>query len=76
MSRVGKTILFGLLVAVIGVVASFTDVAHEVEENSGLGLLFHLRGFKAPPSEVLIVSIHRESSERLRLPDNTERWSR
>jgi adenylate cyclase len=76
MSRVGKTILFGLLVAVIGVVASFTDVAHEVEENSGLGLLFHLRGFKPPPSEVLIVSIDRESSERLSLPDNTERWSR
>ena len=76
MSRVGKTILFGLLVAVIGVVVSFTDVAHEVEENSGLGLLFHLRGFKPPPSEVLIVSIDRESSERLSLPDNPDRWPR
>jgi adenylate cyclase len=76
MSRIAKTILFGLLVAVIGVVASFTDVAHEIEENSGLGLLFQARGTKPAPSEVVLISIDRESSERLNLPDNTERWPR
>ncbi|MGH7852736.1 MAG: CHASE2 domain-containing protein, partial [Candidatus Binatia bacterium] len=76
MSRVGKTILFGLLIAVIGVVASFVEFAHELEENSGLGLLFQLRGAKSAPSEVVIISIDRESSERLNLPDNPDRWPR
>ncbi len=76
MSRIGKTILFGLLIAVIGVAASFVEIAHELEENSGLGLLFQLRGVKPAPSEVVIISIDRESSERLGLPDNPDRWPR
>ena len=50
MPRLLKAAVFGLLVAAIGVVASFLDLAHELEENSGLGLLFRLRGAKpAPP---------------------------
>ena len=76
MPRLRKTILFGLLVAIIGVVATFLDFAHELEENSGLGLLFKLRGVKPAPSEVVIISIDRESSERLSLPDNPDRWQR
>ena len=76
MSRIGKTILFGLLVAVIGVVASFLDLAHDLEENTGLGLLFKLRGVKPAPPQVVIISIDRESSERLSVPDNPDRWPR
>jgi adenylate cyclase len=76
MSRIGKTILFGLLIAVIGVVASFVNVAHELEENSGLGLLFQLRGEKPAPPEVVIISIDRESSEHLKQHDNPDRWPR
>jgi adenylate cyclase len=76
MSRIRKTIFFGLLIAVIGVVASFVEVVHELEENSGLALLFKLRGAKPAPSEVVIISIDRESSERLSLPDNPDRWPR
>ena len=76
MSRIGKTILFGLLIAAIGVVASFVEVAHEIEENSGLGLLFQLRGAKPAPSEVVIISIDRESSEHLKQHDNPDRWPR
>jgi adenylate cyclase len=76
MPRLRKTILFGLLLAIAGVVVSFLDFAHELEENSGLGLLFKLRGVKAAPPEVAIISIDRESSERLRVPDNPDRWQR
>lgn len=76
MPRISKTILFGLLVAVVGIVASSVEIIHELEENSGLSLLFHLRDVKSAPSEVSIISIDRESSERLGLPDNPERWSR
>jgi adenylate cyclase len=76
MSRLGKTIPFALLVAAIGVIASFLDFAHELEENSGLGLLFKLRGAKPAPPEVVIISIDRESSEHLGIPENPDRWSR
>jgi adenylate cyclase len=76
MSRISKTLFFGLLIAFIGVAASFVEVVHELEENSGLGLLFKLRGAKPAPSEVVIISVDRESSERLNLPDNPDRWPR
>src|ERR671918_592916 len=76
MSRIKKTILFGLLIAAIGVVISFLDFAHELEENSGLGLLFRLRGAKPAPPEVVIISIDRESSDHLGVHENPDRWSR
>ena len=76
MPRLLKAAVFGLLVAAIGVVASFLDLAHELEENSGLGLLFRLRGAKPAPPEVVIISIDRESSEHLGVHENPDRWSR
>jgi adenylate cyclase len=76
MSWLGRTILFALLVAAVGVIASFLDFAHEVEENSGLGLLFRLRGVKPAPTEVVIISIDRESSEHLGVHENPDRWPR
>ena len=76
MSRFKKSLFLGLLIALIGVAASFFDTIHELEEDVGLGLLFRLRGATPPPAEVVIVSIDRESSERLGLPDNPDRWPR
>jgi adenylate cyclase len=76
MSRFRKSILFGLLIATVGVIASFLDLVHDLEQNTALDLLFKLRGVKTAPSEVVIISIDRESSERLSLPDNPERWPR
>lgn len=76
MSRFRKSICFGLLLAIVGMVASFLDLAHDLEEDIGLGLLFKLRGVKPAPPQVLIVSIDRESSERLSVSDNPDRWPR
>jgi adenylate cyclase len=66
----------------VGVLASFFDFVHDAEENSGLGLLFHLRGVKPASPDVVIVSIDRESSEHLPQSenpdrsDNPDRWNR
>ena len=76
MSRIATIIALGLLVALVGIVGGSLDIAHEIEDNAGLGLLFNLRGVKTPPPEVVIVSIDRESSERLKIPDNPDRWPR
>jgi adenylate cyclase len=74
--RFYKAIPLGLLVAITGLVTSFFYFSHELEENAGLGLLFKLRGIKAAPPEAVIVSIDRESSEHLNVPDNPDKWPR
>ena len=76
MSRVLKATLFGCVVGLIGVLLNFFHLIHEIEEDAGLALLFKLRGVKQTPPQVVVVSIDRESSEALRLPNNPDRWPR
>jgi adenylate cyclase len=74
--RLYKAIPLGLLVALAGLVTSFFYFSHEFEENTGLGLLFKLRGIKRAPPEAVVVSIDRESAEHLNIPDNPDKWPR
>ena len=76
MSPLSKTGLFGFLIGMIGVAVSFFPFAHTVEENADLELLFKLRGARKAPSDVVVVSIDRESSEHLNVSDNPDRWPR
>jgi adenylate cyclase len=76
MSRLLKAVLLGFFIGLFGVVISFFHLAHDLEENVGLGLLFKLRGARTAPSEVVVVSIDRESSENLNLSSNPDRWPR
>src|SRR5262245_10753322 len=75
-SRVYKAIPLGLLVAITGLVVSFFYFSHELEEDAGLGLLFKLRGIRAAPPDAIVISIDRESSEQLNIPDNPDKWPR
>ena len=75
-SRLTKAIILGLLVGIVGVIAGLLPFGHSLEENMGLGVLFKLRGEKPKPSDVFIVSIDKESSEKLNLPDNPDKWPR
>jgi adenylate cyclase len=74
--RLFKATLLGFLIGIVGLIISFFHFSHEVEENSGLGLLFKLRGARQAPSDVVVVSIDRESSESLHLADNPDKWPR
>jgi adenylate cyclase len=75
-SRFIKAILLGLLVGIAGAIVSLFPSWHSLDEDFGLGFLFKLRGEKPKPSDVFIVSIDKESSERLNLPDNPDKWPR
>ena len=75
-SRLTKAIILGLLIGIVGVIVSLLPFGHSLDENMGLGLLFKLRGEKPKPSDVFIVSIDKESSEKLNLPDNPDKWPR
>src|SRR5690349_15772441 len=76
MSHFKKTALFSVVLGLLGLGLSFFPTIHDLEEDWGLGLLFKLRGAVKPPAEVLVVSMDRESSERLNLSPNPDRWPR
>jgi serine phosphatase RsbU (regulator of sigma subunit)/CHASE2 domain-containing sensor protein len=76
MSRLFKAIILGFLIGIVGVLISPFRFVLDIEENAGLGLLFKLRGIRPAPSDVVVVSIDKESSENLNLPNNPDKWPR
>ena len=72
--RLVKAILFGLAIGFFGLLASFSQTISRLDEDSGLGLLFKLRGQRKAPADVVVVSIDKESSDELGLPNNPDKW--
>jgi adenylate cyclase len=75
-SRGAKGALLGIAVGILGSVASSTSFGLKLEEDLGLETLFRLRGHRTPPPEVVVVSIDKESSDRLDLSGKEKRWPR
>ncbi|HEY6001162.1 MAG TPA: adenylate/guanylate cyclase domain-containing protein [bacterium] len=75
-ARAWKAAALGLAVGIAGVAASPLRPVLDLEEDTGLGILFKLRGARRPPAEAVVISIDRESSEQLGLPDNPDKWPR
>ncbi|MGD9082827.1 MAG: adenylate/guanylate cyclase domain-containing protein [Desulfobacterales bacterium] len=76
MSRLSKAIIICLLFGILGVLASVVPTGLDLEENLGLNLLFRLRGVREPPSDVIIVSLDKVSTDNLHLPTEPEKWPR
>jgi adenylate cyclase len=76
MSRVLKAIPLGLILGLLGLLLSFIQFFHDLEEDTGLALLFKLRGAKPAPSDAVVVSIDKESADQLNIPENPDKWSR
>jgi adenylate cyclase len=76
LSRIAKGALLGVVAGIAGSIASLTPFGLKLEENLGLEILFLLRGQRAPPPEVVVVSIDKESSDRLDLPNAEKRFPR
>lgn len=76
LGRLFKPIMLGLLVGIVGLIVSVFPFALSLDENMGLDVLFKLRGERQAPADVVIVSIDKESSENLNLPDNPDKWPR
>jgi adenylate cyclase len=71
-----KVSLLGILVGIAGLFISFFQFTHELEEDTGLGLLFKLRGPRPAPGDAVVVSIDKESANQLGIPENPEKWPR
>ena len=74
--RLLKAALLGLTVGTLGLLISPFHFALNLEENSGLGLLFKLRGARSAPEDVIVVSIDKQSSDQLDLHNNPDKWPR
>lgn len=74
--RLASAGVLGVLVGMAGVGISIAPSGLALEENIGLDLLFHLRGARKPPPEVLIVSVEKASSDILNLPNDLRKWPR
>lgn len=76
LTRLLKALPLGVAIAITGLVVSFFPLAHDLEEDIGLGLLFKMRGPRQPPSEAIVVSIDKESADQLKIPENPDKWPR
>jgi len=75
-TRLLKATVLGLVVGVLGLLISPFQFAMNLEEDSGLGLLFKLRGARKPPADIVVVSIDKQSSDKLDLNNNPDKWPR
>ncbi|MGA7181049.1 MAG: adenylate/guanylate cyclase domain-containing protein [Thiobacillaceae bacterium] len=62
--------------ALIGIMASMVPPVAAIEKDIGLGWLFELRGARPAPAEVVVVTIDRQSSDALGLPNKPSKWPR
>lgn len=74
--RHSKTILFGCIIGMIGVVAAMMPLVDEIDQTIGLYALFTLRGHRPAPSETMIIAMDRESAQRLDIPRDPVKWPR
>jgi adenylate cyclase len=76
MRRILKAGLIGLGVAGLGISLALSPWGAVLEERVGLEGLFRMRGPIEPPAEVAVVSLDRDSAERLGLPEQIRDWPR
>ena len=76
MSRYSKAAILGLATGIAGVLAGLTPFWIALGESLDLELLFHMRGSRPPPGEVLVVSIDKASADRFGLPNDLRKWPR
>jgi len=74
--RLIKAVILGLVVGIIGLLLSPFQFAMNMDEDTGLGLLFKLRGPLKAPDDVVVVSIDKQSSDKLGLNNNPDKWPR
>ena len=76
LSRLPKAIILGLITALVGLIIGIFPFGVSLEEETGLSLLFRLRGKRIQPSDVVVVSIDKRSSDALGLKNDPRKWPR
>ena len=74
--RVRVAARYGFLLGAVGALLSLAPVILGFDETIGLALLFAARGEVSPPTDVVVVSISRDSAEELGQPPEVDEWPR
>ncbi len=75
-SRPKKSLLLFVVTIVIAAGLSLLPGIHEGEEDLGLSWLFHARGVRPAPPQVVVISIDKSSSGHFNLPNLANKWPR
>jgi len=76
MASLIKALLFGLVIGLIGTTVFVTPFGQTLEENVGLDQLFMFRGQRLAQTDVIIISIDKESAKELGLAKEPVKWPR
>ena len=71
-----RAVAFGSLIGLLGILATLFPPLQEISENADLSWLFNTRGPRVAPTEMVIVSIDKESARELNLPNEPHKWPR
>src|SRR6185503_13280668 len=71
-----RSVVLGLILGLLGLLASWLPVASRLEAGLGLGLLFAARGPLPPPHEVVVVGVSRDAARALGETTELDTWSR
>ncbi len=74
--RLRTACAIGLMAGGLGLLLELTPVGAAIEERFGLSWLFAVRGPLAAPADTVVVSLDRESAEKLGLPEKIGDWPR
>jgi adenylate cyclase len=76
MSQLYRTAVASMVVGAFGMMMSLTPFGMELEENTGLHLLFKIRGKRRAPPDVIIITLDKASADHLHLPSAPRKWPR
>lgn len=68
--------VFAVFIGLLGAVAYLSPQGKAIEEQFGLSWLFHLRGERTAPADVVIVAVDQASATHLELPLKPSLWPR
>ncbi len=71
-----KALILGSFTGILGLIFSSVIITLGIDENVDLKLLFNMRGQRQVPSDVVVVSLDKLSSEKLNQPYKPVRWHR
>ncbi|MEK7703281.1 MAG: CHASE2 domain-containing protein [Nitrospirota bacterium] len=71
-----NSIILMLTTGLLGLTIGLLPFGIEMEERFGLSWLFSLRGKRPAPTEVVIISLDKESIRGLSLPNDLSKWPR
>ncbi|UCE79631.1 MAG: CHASE2 domain-containing protein, partial [Nitrospiraceae bacterium] len=76
MSHPFKALVLGVFIGIIGLVIALIPFGLALEENAGLTILFKLRGARQNPSDVVVISLDKQSADRMNLSPDIDEWPR